>query len=366
MYGGFEIRIPQEFRDKPVRQTERTTAKSKADTRFPAFKRIADLGGDLNVTIGQAVDLPGKLKSSNLDLAKAYASVNKIVRNLPDNVFSMLRDTDTLQAVIDKVAKSMRSDEDNMAYNLAPAGGTKSGKASRSGRLYNLAYELADRLKHGGDDNDKAVIDKFIGLSQELVKRIPGRPVTYDFVVYPGSSSTFNQVFADKVAAENGGFAQEIKKFIRGEMGYDFGALGEKAEGAARYQERLKKFNGVYGIGMKDTQYFKDRQQFKAAWIQNEVDRFEHVLPKNKSTIPSLKGIRYNYRQYLRAFDPRSLGEMGDLMNDSYILIIDDNYVTGASLRMIHTVLSELKPPPRQIDVFVPLILPRMETDDWS
>ncbi len=219
-----------------------------------------------------------------------------------------------------------------------------------------VAYELADRLKHPQNQQDKQVLSKFLELAVQQFIKIPNI-ANYDYVVYPQSSGSFNILLAKSIADQTGGMALQVNKLPRERVKVDRDQLMQRGKqeieghraltgpdaGKIRYEPRT------------GTQFYDDPDKFVEDWTETEHRKLEGLTQRGPQDQPmKAKDVPKDKRRYLKMFGQEGTEEAAGFE----VLIVDDNIVGGSTVELVHEILSKLQPPPTRIDSYVPLYLP--------
>ncbi len=229
----------------------------------------------------------------------------------------------------------------------------------RTGRGYakEASYQLAQRLKNPKAD-DQEVVNRFMEMCVEQIGKLPGTAVAYDYVIAPASKGSFNQSLAKLIARDRGSEFLIIGKRLGKDVTVGADQIRERARRleAPRCKKKDERGRDVWILtvrGDKISYYTED--EFVEAWSTNEINKLQTAQRKMKSDVePEIKAQDYkDKRRYLKIYSKAG----AEATSDKAVLLIDDNIVSGGTLELIHEVLIQVQPPPRRIDIFVPLLI---------
>lgn len=232
----------------------------------------------------------------------------------------------------------------------------------RTGSNYvrDAAFAFAGRLKHP-EPNDLELVAKFIDLCEQQLAKMPGTAIAYDYVVAPRSSGSFNRALADRITKTRGSEFLEIGKRLGRDVTVDHDQLIDRARKEA---PKHKVHDGKWVSKMKDPETKKmevweydTENDFVDSWSTNEhnklVNNVVGKMPKNREA--AIKNQQYlDKRRYVKIYSDQG----ADVAAGKSVLLIDDNLVGGGTIELVYEILAKLQPPPKRIDVFVPLYLP--------
>jgi hypothetical protein len=173
-------------------------------------------------------------------------------------------------------------------------------------------------LKHG---KSAQLRDQFIDMAINHFARLNSTKC-YDYIIYPPSSSKFNEELAL-------GFSAKYTNNMGGRC------IAEPLDSFEKRDDvEIDMFNLVKQFG-------KEKAKEKAAYLQSQI-----ALGKGE-----IKNIHSRDKHFLRMFKPTTGNEIK--YKNKMILVVDDNIASGATMQQIHHILR--KQYPKRIDIYTPL-----------
>jgi len=200
---------------------------------------------------------------------------------------------------------------------------------------------MAKILKKPRTPNQQEKQAQFIQLSvQAVTTKMQGKG--YDYVIWPESSSSFNQLLGEALAEHYGAYPmQGFSKLTKGESQVD---ITSAIKNGKNHLSILKQFDRMRGVVREKDVVGLDGKTRLGKIINNGKNQ--------KDDKPEIKKVDYG-RPYMRIWKIEK--PEGVNYKKARILIIDDNSSSGATMQAVHKLLIQEKP--RYVDMFIPLQL---------
>lgn len=231
----------------------------------------------------------------------------------------------------------------------------------RTGNNYahDAAYELARRLKKP-QSGDEQIVTQFIDLCETQLAKID--PIAYDYVVAPQSSGSFNKALAKRLADTRGSEFLEIQKHLGKNVTVNRDQLYQqglrnapKAERDGKFQRHQMEVVEEHTKRERVTYEYDTPEEYASDWADNEHQKLEKYVSKMPKSKPAeIKDQEWaDKRRYMKLFNP----EGAEKAAGQTVLMVDDNMVSGGTIELVYEILQGLTPPPRRLDIFIPLLL---------
>lgn len=186
---------------------------------------------------------------------------------------------------------------------------------------------------------------------------------SYQYIVYPESSSHFNRDLAAAAADMFGAKTLEITKRTSTDspLEVDDEAIRSQAEdyeAEKHYDSGLQRWyftpsqvrRDSQGRKVKnETQYFETKEAFVDFWTKNMSGGVNTGLARANN----IKNIDDSKRAFIKNLFP-SRDSYAELSNKN-VMLIDDNIVSSGTVQMVKNLLMNINPPPLCVDIFIPL-----------